>query len=102
MKKPLVVIAGATATGKSALAVNIAKIIGGEIISADSMQVYKYMDVGTAKVTEEEMCGIKHYLLDCLVANIGNSLRQFFFLFINNIGNHSYVSLFIVFTTFFY
>ena len=66
MKKPLVVIAGATATGKSALAVNIAKIIGGEIISADSMQVYKYMDVGTAKVTEEEMCGIKHYLLDVL------------------------------------
>ena len=55
MKKPLVVIAGATATGKRALAVNIAKIIGGEIISADSMQVYKFMDVGTAKVTEEEM-----------------------------------------------
>ncbi len=66
MKKPLVVIAGATATGKSALAVNIAKIIGGEIISADSMQVYKFMDVGTAKITEDEMCGIKHYLLDCL------------------------------------
>ena len=69
MKKPLVVIAGATATGKSALAVNIAKIIGGEIISADSMQVYKYMDVGTAKITEEEMGGIKHYLLDCLNPN---------------------------------
>ena len=69
MEKPLVVIAGATATGKSALAVNIAKIIGGEIISADSMQVYKYMDVGTAKVTEEEMGGIKHYLLDCLNPN---------------------------------
>ena len=66
MKKPLIVIAGATATGKSALAVNIAKIIGGEIISADSMQVYKYMDVGTAKVTEEEMSGIKHHLLDVL------------------------------------
>jgi len=66
MKKPLVVIAGATATGKSALAVNIAKIIGGEIISADSMQVYKYMDVGTAKVTKEEMCGIRHHLLDVL------------------------------------
>ncbi|MBP5528816.1 MAG: tRNA (adenosine(37)-N6)-dimethylallyltransferase MiaA [Lachnospiraceae bacterium] len=66
MKKPLVVIAGATATGKSALAVNIAKIIGGEIISADSMQVYKFMDVGTAKVTEEEMCGIRHHLLDVL------------------------------------
>ena len=69
MKKPLVVIAGATATGKSALAVNIAKIIGGEIISADSMQVYKFMDVGTAKITEEEMGGIKHYLLDCLNPN---------------------------------
>ncbi len=69
MKKPLVVIAGATATGKSALAVNIAKIIGGEIISADSMQVYKYMDVGTAKATEVEMGGIKHHLLDCLEPN---------------------------------
>lgn len=69
MKKPLVVIAGATATGKSALAVNIAKIIGGEIISADSMQVYKYMDVGTAKVSKEEMGGIKHHLLDCLEPN---------------------------------
>ena len=66
MKKPLVVIAGATATGKSALAVNIAKIIGGEIISADSMQVYKYMDIGTAKVTEEETDGVKHHLLDVL------------------------------------
>ena len=66
MKKPLVVIAGATATGKSALAVNIAKIIGGEIISADSMQVYKYMDIGTAKVTDEETEGVKHHLLDVL------------------------------------
>ncbi len=66
MKKPLIVIAGATATGKSALAVNIAKIIGGEIISADSMQVYKYMDVGTAKIQEDEMDGIKHHLIDVL------------------------------------
>ncbi|MBO4775537.1 MAG: tRNA (adenosine(37)-N6)-dimethylallyltransferase MiaA, partial [Lachnospiraceae bacterium] len=66
MKKPLIVIAGATATGKSALAVNIAKIIGGEIISADSMQVYKYMDVGTAKIQEDEMEGIKHHLIDVL------------------------------------
>ena len=66
MKKPLIVIAGATATGKSALAVNIAKIIGGEIISADSMQVYKYMDVGTAKIQEDEMYGIKHHLINVL------------------------------------
>ena len=66
MKKPLIVIAGATATGKSALAVNIAKIIGGEIISADSMQVYKYMDVGTAKIRLDEMDGIRHHLIDVL------------------------------------
>ncbi len=66
MKKPLIVIAGATATGKSALAVNIAKIVGGEIISADSMQIYKYMNVGTAKITEEEMQGIRHYLIDVI------------------------------------
>ena len=66
MKKPLIVIAGATATGKSALAVNIAKIIGGEIISADSMQVYKYMDVGTAKIQEDEMEGIRHHLINVL------------------------------------
>ena len=66
MKKPLIVIAGATATGKSALAVNIAKIIGGEIISADSMQVYKDMDVGTAKIRLDEMDGIRHHLIDVL------------------------------------
>ena len=66
MKKPLIVIAGATATGKSALAVNIAKIVGGEIISADSMQIYKNMNVGTAKITEEEMQGIRHYLIDVI------------------------------------
>ena len=66
MKKPLIVIAGATATGKSALAVNIAKIVGGEIISADSMQIYKNMNVGTAKITKEEMQGIRHYLIDVI------------------------------------
>ncbi len=66
MRKPLVVISGATATGKSALAVNIAKIIGGEIISADSMQIYKYMNIGTAKVTKEEMQGIPHHLIDII------------------------------------
>ena len=66
MIKPLVVIAGPTAVGKSDLAVNIAKIIGGEIISADSMQIYKYMDIGTAKVTEKEKNGIRHHLIDVL------------------------------------
>ena len=64
MKKPLIVIAGPTACGKTASSVLLAKKINGEIISADSMQVYKYMDIGTAKIKKEEMEGIKHYLID--------------------------------------
>ena len=55
MKKPLVILTGPTAVGKTALSIKLAKQIHGEIISADSMQVYKYMDIGTAKITEEEM-----------------------------------------------
>lgn len=64
MKKPLIVIAGPTAVGKTSLSIELAKKINGEIISADSMQVYKHMDIGTAKITKEEMDGIKHYLVD--------------------------------------
>ena len=64
MKKTVIVIAGPTACGKTAVSVELAKKIGGEIISADSMQVYKYMDIGTAKVTEQETQGVKHYLID--------------------------------------
>lgn len=64
MKKPLIVIAGPTACGKTASSVLLAKKIDGEIISADSMQVYKYMDIGTAKIKQEETKGIKHYLID--------------------------------------
>lgn len=63
-KKKLIIIAGPTACGKTAVSVELAKIIGGEIISADSMQVYKYMDIGTAKIMPGEMQGIKHYLVD--------------------------------------
>ena len=63
MKKPLVVVAGPTASGKTDISIQLAKKINGEIISADSMQIYKYMDIGTAKASEEEMQGIKHYLL---------------------------------------
>lgn len=64
MKKPIVVLTGPTAVGKTELSIQLAKVIGGEIISADSMQVYKHMDVGSAKITPEEMDGIRHYLVD--------------------------------------
>ncbi len=60
----IIVILGQTSTGKSDFAVEIAKQIGGEIISADSRQVYKGMDLGTGKITKKEMCGISHHLLD--------------------------------------
>lgn len=64
MKKPLIIIAGPTACGKTDTAIMLAKRINGEIISADSMQVYKFMNIGTAKVTQKEMGGIQHYLID--------------------------------------
>ncbi len=64
MRKPLVVLTGPTAVGKTELSINLAKAINGEIISADSMQVYKYMDIGSAKIMPEEMQGVKHYLID--------------------------------------
>lgn len=63
---PVLAIVGATASGKSAFAVKAAKTLGGEVVSADSMQVYKYLDVGTAKVTKEEMDGVVHHLIDVL------------------------------------
>ena len=64
MKKPIVVLTGPTAVGKTELSIQLARVIGGEIISADSMQVYKHMDVGSAKITPEEMDGVRHYLVD--------------------------------------
>lgn len=65
-KKKLIILTGPTAVGKTALSVELAKEIGGEIISADSMQVYKHMDIGSAKITPDEMQGIPHYLVDVL------------------------------------
>lgn len=67
MKKPLIILTGPTAVGKTELSVKLAKALQGEIISADSIQVYKYMDIGSAKVTKEEMEGVKHYLIDELM-----------------------------------
>ena len=64
MKKRLIVITGPTATGKTALSVALAEKLNGEIISADSMQIYKGMDIGTAKVSPEEARGIPHHMVD--------------------------------------
>ena len=63
-KQPLIILSGPTAVGKTALSIELAKRVNGAIISADSMQVYKYMDIGSAKIMPNEMKGIKHYLID--------------------------------------
>ena len=63
-KEKVIVICGPTASGKTALSIELAKKINGEIVSCDSMQIYKEMDIGTAKPTKEEMQGIKHYMID--------------------------------------
>ena len=65
-KNKLIILAGPTASGKTSVSIDLAKRLGGEIISADSIQVYKYMDVGTAKISVEEMQGVKHHLIDVL------------------------------------
>ncbi|MCD8096544.1 MAG: tRNA (adenosine(37)-N6)-dimethylallyltransferase MiaA [Lachnospiraceae bacterium] len=65
-KEPLIVLAGPTAVGKTALSISLAKAVGGEIISADSIQVYRHMDIGSAKITPDEMDSVPHYLLDVL------------------------------------
>ena len=66
MKKPLIVLTGPTAVGKTKLSIALAKAVNGEIISADSMQVYKYMDIGSAKIRPDETEGVPHYLVDVL------------------------------------
>ena len=76
-KTKVVVICGPTASGKTALSIELAKTINGEIISADSMQIYKDMNIGTAKPTEEEMQGIKHYLLDFVSPDERYSVAQY-------------------------
>lgn len=73
----MIVIGGATATGKTTLGIEVAKKLRGEIISADSMQIYKHMNVGTAKPTEEEMCGIPHHMIDIVEPNEPFSVAEF-------------------------
>lgn len=66
MKKPLIILTGPTAVGKTDLSISLAKLVNGEIISADSMQVYKKMNIGTAKITAAEMENVPHHLIDIL------------------------------------
>ncbi len=75
--EPLIIISGATAVGKTELSIKLAQMINGEIISADSMQVYKNFDIGTAKASADEMKGIKHYLIDELDADEEFSVYEF-------------------------
>lgn len=76
-KDKLIIISGPTAAGKTALSIKLAQDIGGSIISADSMQVYKGMDIGSAKISEEEMDGVKHYLIDILDPKDDFDIAQF-------------------------
>ena len=76
-KEPLIILTGPTAVGKTELSIALAKAVNGEIISADSMQVYKYMDIGTAKITKEEMQGVKHYLVDEIEPSEGFDVARF-------------------------
>lgn len=73
----IVIIYGPTAVGKSAIGIELAKLLDGEVISADSMQVYKHLDIGSAKVTKDEMQGIKHHLIDILEPNEEYSASEF-------------------------
>ena len=76
-KKNIIIITGPTAVGKTDLSISLAKLIGGEIISADSMQVYKGMDIGSAKISKEEMDGVKHHLIDIYDPDFAFNVREF-------------------------
>ena len=76
-KTPIIILTGPTAVGKTNLSIDLAKKLNAEIISADSMQIYKYMDIGSAKVTNEEMQGIKHYLVDEVTPDYSFSVSEF-------------------------
>ena len=77
MSVPIISVVGPTASGKTALGVALAKQIGAEVISLDSMQIYRQMDIGTAKITREEMMGVPHHMIDILQPTEKYSVRQF-------------------------
>ena len=77
LKPKVIVIVGPTASGKTSLSIELAKKINGEIVSCDSMQIYKDMDIGSAKPTQEEMQGIKHYLIDVVSPNERFSVAEY-------------------------
>lgn len=77
MTTPLIILTGPTAVGKTDLSIQLAKAVDAEIVSADSMQIYKYMDIGSAKVTEEEMQGVKHYLVDGIEPDMPFSVSEY-------------------------
>ena len=76
-KKKLYIVAGPTGVGKSLYAINLAKKINGEIISLDSVQIYKYLDIGSGKITSNEMQGINHYMISEIEPNINFNIKQF-------------------------
>lgn len=95
-KQPLIVLTGPTAVGKTSLSIQLAKAIQGEIISADSMQVYKEMNIGTAKITPEEMCGIPHYLVDEFSPNEEFNVvkfKQYADKYIHTIYDHGHIPI---------
>ena len=75
--KKLFVITGPTAVGKSETGIRLAKMFGGEIVSADSMQIYKGLDIGTGKLTPEEMCGVTHHMIDVAMPDENYSVGQY-------------------------
>ncbi len=77
MKKKILVLGGPTAVGKTELSIDLAKRLNGEIISADSMQIYKYMDIGSAKISKEEMDGVVHHMIDIVDPKDEFSVAQF-------------------------
>ena len=77
MTQKIICVAGPTASGKTSLAVALAKALDGEVVSCDSMQVYRYMDIGTAKPTQDEMQGIAHHMLDVADPNEDFSVSRY-------------------------